>query len=207
MNLTADDIIKRDYFDNLDDTKDEMLRKFEATKPEVFTKNYTMRLRLRRDLQADYPADGEEYGDYDKFEKNKVETLNERGEDDSGIDNFQKNYNEMLRQMRTKEGEKLRAKDGKNLAATLTDVRTHTDDLAKKFNRARFEVDFHKLNADYEKEKKMVQDWSVLGLEYFGRVSPWTKELIYRNYQKGAKIKDLSLRFGLLPQRIKAIIW
>ncbi len=31
--------------------------------------------------------------------------------------------------------------------------------------------------------------------------------MIYRNYQKGATIKDMSLRFGVLPQRIKYIIW
>jgi hypothetical protein len=50
-----------------------MEQKFASTKPEVFTKNYTMRLRLRRDLNAEFPADGQEYGDYEKFDKNKVE--------------------------------------------------------------------------------------------------------------------------------------
>jgi hypothetical protein len=47
------------------------------------------------------PAAGQEYGDYEKYEKNKVETLTEKGEDETGNDKFQKNYNEMLRQMRT----------------------------------------------------------------------------------------------------------
>ena len=42
---------------------------------------------------------------------------------------------------------------------------------------------------------------------YQGRMSPFGKELVYRNYLKGASVKDLSLRFGILPQRVKAIIW
>lgn len=53
----------------------------------------------------------------------------------------------------------------------------------------------------------MVKDWSDYEITYHGRLSPFAKELIYRNYQKGAKIKDMSLRFGVLPQRLKAIIW
>lgn len=40
-----------------------------------------------------------------------------------------------------------------------------------------------------------------------GRMSPFAKELVYRNYLKGATIKDLSLKFGILPQRVKAIVY
>lgn len=45
------------------------------------------------------------------------------------------------------------------------------------------------------------------GNKFLGRLSPFAKELIYRNYMKGATIKELSLRFGVLAQRVKAIIW
>jgi len=38
-------------------------------------------------------------------------------------------------------------------------------------------------------------------------MSPIAKEKIYRLYLKGTTIKDLSLKFGALPQRIKAIIY
>jgi hypothetical protein len=40
-----------------------------------------------------------------------------------------------------------------------------------------------------------------------GRVSPWCKEEIYRNYLEGWTVKDLSYKYGLLPERIKAIVW
>jgi len=45
------------------------------------------------------------------------------------------------------------------------------------------------------------------GDEFKGRMSPFGKEMVYRSYLKGATIKDLSLRFGILPQRVKAIVW
>lgn len=42
---------------------------------------------------------------------------------------------------------------------------------------------------------------------YMGRLSPFAKEQLYRDYQKGMTIKDLSLKFGILQQRVKAIIF
>jgi len=41
----------------------------------------------------------------------------------------------------------------------------------------------------------------------YGRVSPYAKEEIFRLYKEGWSIRDLSLRFGLLPERLKFIIW
>jgi hypothetical protein len=40
-----------------------------------------------------------------------------------------------------------------------------------------------------------------------GRVSPWCKEHIYRDWHLGATIRDMSLKYGLLPERIRAIVW
>ena len=38
-------------------------------------------------------------------------------------------------------------------------------------------------------------------------MSPFAKEAVYRQYLKGATVKDLSLKFGILPQRVKAIVY
>ena len=43
--------------------------------------------------------------------------------------------------------------------------------------------------------------------DYIGRMSPFSKEMIYREYQKGMTIKDLSLKYGVLQQRVKAIVY
>ena len=42
---------------------------------------------------------------------------------------------------------------------------------------------------------------------YYGRLSPFAKEHLYRDYQKGTSVKDLSLKYGILQQRVKAIIF
>jgi hypothetical protein len=44
-------------------------------------------------------------------------------------------------------------------------------------------------------------------IQYNGRMSFMGKEELYLNYQKGMSIKDLSLKYGILPQRVKAIIF
>lgn len=38
-------------------------------------------------------------------------------------------------------------------------------------------------------------------------MSPWAKEKLYRQYLKGQTVKDISLEFGIMPQRVKAIVW
>ena len=40
-----------------------------------------------------------------------------------------------------------------------------------------------------------------------GRLSPVAKERLYRTYQQGATVKDLSLKYGILPERVKAIVF
>jgi hypothetical protein len=43
------------------------------------------------------PKKGEEYGNYEKYEKNSITEENEKGEADWGTDPFLKNYNNMIR--------------------------------------------------------------------------------------------------------------
>ena len=38
-------------------------------------------------------------------------------------------------------------------------------------------------------------------------MSPQGKEELYRSYMQGTTIKDLSLKYGILPQRVKAIVY
>ena len=40
-----------------------------------------------------------------------------------------------------------------------------------------------------------------------GRMSPAAKQRLYESYQQGATIKDLSLKYGIFPERVKAIIY
>jgi hypothetical protein len=38
-------------------------------------------------------------------------------------------------------------------------------------------------------------------------LSPFVKENLYREYLKGMTIKDCSLKYGILQQRVKAIVF
>lgn len=48
---------------------------------------------------------------------------------------------------------------------------------------------------------------NILNRKIRGRVSPWAKEEILRLYLDGWCVRDISLRYGILPERVKAIIW
>jgi hypothetical protein len=40
-----------------------------------------------------------------------------------------------------------------------------------------------------------------------GRLSPQAREHIYQLYRQGATVRDLSIKFGILPERVKAVVW
>lgn len=53
----------------------------------------------------------------------------------------------------------------------------------------------------------MLRNWDSMETDFKGRMSPFAKETLYRKYIQGMTVKDLSLKFGILPQRVKAIIY
>jgi len=53
----------------------------------------------------------------------------------------------------------------------------------------------------------LFKSWDDTEAIIHGRMSPFAKELVYRLYLKGATVKDLSLKFGILPQRVKALVY
>jgi len=63
------------------------------------------------------------------------------------------------------------------------------------------------LTGERENLARLSIDMVNKNLQYNGRLSPLAKEQIYRSYLKGMTVKDLSLRFGILPQRVKAIVF
>lgn len=108
----------------------------------------------------------------------------------------------------------------------LEETKVFIDDEEKIFKNALKESDPNQFLAKYVMEKRtseltlheeITQEaakefWKKENVFNFkenheGRVSPWAKEQIYRDYILGATIRDLSLKFGILPERVKAIIW
>ena len=77
------------------------------------TKNFTMRHRLNREI--DYTDDfrkrfmTKEYGNYEKYLKNSVETSYDEGKDDfSNIDKFYENYINLIKRLPTKDADNMK---------------------------------------------------------------------------------------------------
>lgn len=54
---------------------------------------------------------------------------------------------------------------------------------------------------------RMLRGLEAEEIAYHGRMSPAAKEDLYRAYLLGATVKDLSLKYGIFPQRVKAIVF
>ncbi len=61
-----------------------------------------------------------EYGNYEKYEKNSVKEEIDQGVNDIGLDTFNRNCIEMLRTLKSAEGEQQRETDAKNFENLLT---------------------------------------------------------------------------------------
>jgi hypothetical protein len=57
-----------------------------------------------------------------------------------------------------------------------------------------------------EEEQDFLNDPEHHIRAYWGRMSPAVRERIYQEYMKGATVKDLTLKFGIMQQRVKAIV-
>lgn len=96
-----------------------MARTLRETKPEQYTKEMEMRLRLNRDLNAPFEKDGHEYGDYDKYDKHTAEVVEEPGYVDDGKHMFWKNYQLMLKRMELEEGDHHHNAERQDIADTI----------------------------------------------------------------------------------------
>lgn len=89
------------------------------------TKNFTMRHRLNRDL--DFSDDfrrkymTKEYGNYQKYEKNSVETVYDEGVEESTTDKLYENYMRLIRTLPTGEAEEMEKTKRDDIRDMLTD--------------------------------------------------------------------------------------
>ncbi len=91
----------KDYMDTMKDVQTNMAEQFMNADRGNFTKEMIQRLRLRRGLTNPIESQGDEYGNYKKFEdgRNKVEQVNDPGYDDVGLEKFHSNVQKMFETM------------------------------------------------------------------------------------------------------------
>jgi hypothetical protein len=90
----------------------------------------------------------------------------------------------------------------------LTDQEfSHNEFGENYFNWKVQEEKTNKAEAEIEEEIDFMEDPENFEKGYYGRLSPFAKEQLYREYHKGMSVKDLSLKYGIMHQRVKAIIF
>lgn len=151
LNLSAKDLVERDYWKQVRTMRDQIKEKMEKTDHATYTKNFVTRLRLGKDLDAPMSEAGDDYGDYSKFEsdRNSVVEKNALGEYDDGSDPFLKNYNKMMTEMANYEGDQIRAREDKavNNVMSRMDVKDFrkylpNNDMLQEFMNQRLKVDW-----------------------------------------------------------------
>ena len=178
-----------------------------------YTKNMVTRIRLGRQFSSPMEGAGEEYGNYEKYEndKNRVDQVNDPGYEDAGFDTLKLNVQKMMESMRHPERDEIddvkqkgeEAVIENSLKSTAVDgpelMETYTSLKDQQLNRMEIE--------DWKSEKEAFKSPEMGGLRIYGRMSPQAKEELYKSYLMGTKVKDLSMKYGILPQRVKAIVY
>jgi len=109
--------------------------------------------------------------------------------------------------MDIKESDPVKKNDQESIAQSVADLDVLDSNILSAYNDAQSTFD-HQAELDkFEAEKEMTQEWDDTEVQFQGRMSPYAKEKLYRAYQMGATVKDLSLKYGILPQRVKAVIY
>jgi len=176
------------------------------------TKNYTMRHRLNREL--DFTDDfrtkymTKEYGNYDKYSKNSVKNEFDNGETEIDSDKFYENYMQLLKRLPTKEADRMKDKKRDDIKNLLTNQEYGHQEFGNKYFDWKVEEEKTKAAENrIDEEVEFMEDPENYEKGYYGRLSPFAKEQLYREYHKGMSVKDLSLKYGILQQRVKAVIF
>ena len=218
MGLSANEVMEQDYWNKVRDLTDEASDYFDVVGKSDRdlmnnTKNYTTRLRLNRDIKFtdDFRKRfmTREYGNYEKYEegRNTVSVDTEKGENDLGGDNFMKNHRDMMMRLKTEDGQETRDQEAEDVKDLLTNETYADQTMRERVAAMKMSHDQMQEMIERENEMKLQQTLSMSEIQYNGRLSPKAKEEIYRAYLVGTTIKDLSLKYGILPQRVKAIVF
>lgn len=98
LNLTANDVIMKDFYQNMKNLKHEVAMQFEKADRMNFTKTMVDKLRLGKCVSGPVEGAGDEYGNYSKFEedRNTVKKVNDKGVGDLGYPVHEQNIKSLF---------------------------------------------------------------------------------------------------------------
>jgi len=174
------------------------------------SQDFKTRMRLRKDIEygEDYRKKliSKDYGNYEKYEKNSVKEEREDTQKDQGYDMFMRNAYDMMSRMDIEEQDDIDKEERGAIEDLLTNKDILDNQYIKEFEKRKIEK-FYPSKKQRELEQRFATTNELTETEYNGRMSPHGKEEVYRHYLNGMTVKDLSLKYGILPQRVKAIVY
>ena len=181
------------FFNNVSENEKDMMNS---------TKNIVMRQRLNREISFSDDFRGKyltnEYGNYEKYQKNSVSIDYDEGVNETSVDKTYANFLEMVKRLPTREAEQMKQKDRE----TIDDMLTTQEISHREFPTTYFNWKAEEKNAvaseNIDEEMAFIDDPVNFEKGWHGRMSPFVKETIYREYHRGMTIKDLSLKYGIL---------
>ena len=99
----------------------------------------------------------------------------------------------------TQEGNDLRNKQAEAIEDILQDESYADQTIMDRLEGVKFDMNHADEVNRRENEINLSKSLEQQGIQYNGRMSPFAKEELYLRYQKGTTIKDLSLKYGILP--------
>lgn len=99
--------------------------------------------------------DGHEYGDYEKYDKNRVDLKIVKGEDDTGDDVFLKKYQNMLRSLNTTDGDTVRENDDLSMSDAVENYSNPKTDPGAAYNHNKDSFDFHDQIQHVQNEQRL----------------------------------------------------
>jgi hypothetical protein len=189
------------------------------------TQNLIARLKSKKDMQSvgeDFKRKRlqNEYLNYGKYQKNYISREDQYNPEDSGRETLNvKNYRDAMRRLNIKNTKDIEEDDRDIIKSSMTLNEDGNVDFGKVNDSLNSKWLYDYQGANFMRNFDLAQDLQLTDKQFlkemneaetninFPRMSPWGKHRVYKDYKKGMNIRDISLKYGILPERACAIIW
>lgn len=104
----------------------------------------------------------------------------------------------MTKRLPTRDAEEMKQQDRENIDDMLTSQEISHQQFPDTYFKWKTEEKTAVASEEIDEEMDFLEDPLTFEKGWHGRMSPYVKETIYREYYRGMTIKDLSLKYGIL---------
>ena len=222
-NIKAEDVILDDFKKvrkNLQQQMEETYRVDTSNNYQAMenTKNIVARLRHNRSLSKSLGKDFKnnrlqnEYFNHKKYQENFVVRDDMYNPDEPARERLHvKNYRDAMKRLSIKNSEEIREQEREVIRiATMKSKNSDHERFTENYMDEMSELNTDSFN-DLRTEEmvgKTDEDFDTYTSDTLQpRMSPWAKTRVHSDYLKGMNIRDISLKYGILPKRAAAIIY